>query len=374
MIHREAIMIQELKQLENGDRILWDVERNAIYTHFTGKRKVVSTSLINGGYREDLEGVFNYNCGGPHDPCMSLAEYEVYLKKVASDLGLLPERACGFGTAAQMKNAAVVTETYRKLEVTACVTAGVEGNAGCAGDPAGYYGAEDNPELMIPGTINILLFLNANMPAGILTRALVTCTEGKTAALRNLLVGSRYSENPATGTGTDSTAIICDPGSPLYFRGAGKHSKLGELIGRAVTKAVTIALEKQNGLTPAVQHSVLSRLRRYGVTAKSLWEIYHKEGGTGSEADFLSALQHVETNPTAILASSLYAELLDEYRWHLDSIDETRTMAESLLQMIARALPAKAAPIQENTLTGFVRAMEETLLSGLSLCERKEKP
>ncbi len=366
-------MIQELKQLENGDRILWDVERNAIYTHFTGTRKVVSTSLINGGYREDLEGVFNYNCGGPHDPCMSLAEYEVYLKKVASDLGLLPERACGFGTAAQMKNAAVVTETYRKLEVTACVTAGVEGNAGCAGDPAGYYGAEDNPELMTPGTINILLFLNANMPAGILTRALVTCTEGKTAALRNLLVGSRYSENPATGTGTDSTAIICDPGSPLYFRGAGKHSKLGELIGRAVTKAVTIALEKQNGLTPAVQHSVLSRLRRYGVTAKSLWEIYHKEGGTGSEADFLSALQHVETNPTAILASSLYAELLDEYRWHLDSIDETRTMAESLLQMIARALPAKAAPIQENTLTGFVRAMEETLLGGLSSRERKEK-
>ena len=366
-------MIQELKQLENGDRILWDVERNAIYTHFTGKRKVVSTSLINGGYREDLEGVFNYNCGGPHDPCMSLAEYEVYLKKVASDLGLLPERACGFGTAAQMKNAAVVTETYRKLEVTACVTAGVEGNAGCAGDPAGYYGAEDNPELMTPGTINILLFLNANMPAGILTRALVTCTEGKTAALRNLLVGSRYSENPATGTGTDSTAIICDPGSSLYFRGAGKHSKLGELIGRAVTKAVTIALEKQNGLTPAVQHSVLSRLRRYGITAKRLAARCQKERGM-TETDFLIAFRDVEENSTAILCASLYAELLDEYRWHLDNADETRTMAESLLQMIARALPAKAAPIQENTLTGFVRAMEETLLGGLSLCAREEKP
>lgn len=40
-----------------------------------------------------------------------------------------------------MENAAIVEETYEELKVAACVTAGVEGNAGCAGDPAGYYGA-----------------------------------------------------------------------------------------------------------------------------------------------------------------------------------------------------------------------------------------
>lgn len=137
-----------------------------------------------------------------------------------------------------MENAAIVEETYEELKVAACVTAGVEGNAGCAGDPAGYYGAGARPEIYRPGTINILLFINADMPPGILTRALVTCTEGKTAALRELMVGSRYSENPATGTGTDSTVIICDPKSPLYFRSAGKHNKLGELIGKTVKEAV----------------------------------------------------------------------------------------------------------------------------------------
>lgn len=109
-------------------------------------------------------------------------------------MGLDPARSTGIGTAARMENAAIVEETYEELKVAACVTAGVEGNAGCAGDPAGYYGAGARPEIYRPGTINILLFINADMPPGILTRALVTCTEGKTAALRELMVGSRYSE------------------------------------------------------------------------------------------------------------------------------------------------------------------------------------
>lgn len=357
-------MIQELFRLDNGDPILWHQEMNAIYVPFKGKRKVVSTSLLNGGYREDLQGVFNYNCGGPHDACMSLEKYENYLKQVACDLGLDPAHSSGFGTAAQMKNAAVVSETYRELKVTACVTAGVEGNAGCAGDPASYYGAADNPEFMTPGTINILLFINANMPAGILTRALVTCTEGKTAALRNLLVGSRYSPNSATGTGTDSTAIVCDPNSSLYFRGAGKHSKLGELIGTAVRKAVTIALKKQNGLTPEVQHSVLCRLRRYGVTLDSLYETYQKKQGTESQETFASHWEKRDGNSTAVLCASLYAQLLDEYRWKLDAPEEIRPMAERLLEMIAQAIGGKATAIREVTLEGLVTAMEETLVTG----------
>ena len=40
------------------------------------------------------------------------------------------------GTAANMNYAAVSTETDDAVEVTAVVTAGVEGNATCAGDPA----------------------------------------------------------------------------------------------------------------------------------------------------------------------------------------------------------------------------------------------
>lgn len=72
-------------------------------------------------------------------------------------MGLDPARSTGIGTAARMENAAIVEETYEELKVAACVTAGVEGNAGCAGDPAGYYGAGARPEIYRPGTINILL-------------------------------------------------------------------------------------------------------------------------------------------------------------------------------------------------------------------------
>ena len=237
----------ELYRLSTDEKIVHIPETRSIVVRFNAPKKVLSTSLLNGGYREDIKGLFNYTCCGPGS-CMSLEKYEEHLEKCAAVMGLDPAHSTGIGTAARMENAAIVEETYEELKVAACVTAGVEGNAGCAGDPAGYYGAGARPEIYRPGTINILLFINADMPPGILTRALVTCTEGKTAALRELMVGSRYSENPATGTGTDSTVIVCDPKSPLYFRSAGKHNKLGELIGKTVKEAVKKALGNQNHL------------------------------------------------------------------------------------------------------------------------------
>ena len=69
----------------------------------------------------------------------------------------------------------------------------------------------------------------------------VTCTEAKTAAIQELLAGSNYSTGLATGSGTDQTIIVANSDSELYFEGAGKHSKMGELIGKTVTKAVKAA-------------------------------------------------------------------------------------------------------------------------------------
>ena len=124
------------------------------------------------------------------------------------------------------------------------------------------------------------------MPEGVLTRALVTCTEAKSVALRELLAGSRYSYEPATGSGTDSTLIVATPVSPIYFRSSGKHNKLGELIGLAVKEAVKEGLKRQNHLDSSTQYSVRERMRRYGVTEKFLYTLYQKQGGTLSDNDF----------------------------------------------------------------------------------------
>ena len=66
---------------------------------------------------------------------------------------------------------------------------------------------------------------------GTLLEAFMTATEAKTVALNNLKIPSQYSNGYATGTGTDGLAIFSNLESETFLTNAGKHSKLGELIG-----------------------------------------------------------------------------------------------------------------------------------------------
>ncbi|MCU6396733.1 adenosylcobinamide amidohydrolase, partial [Enterobacter quasiroggenkampii] len=106
------------------------------------------------------------------------------------------------------------------------------------------------------------------------TRALVTCTEAKTAALQELMAGSNYSRGIATGSGTDGTIIVCNSKSKIKLTNAGKHSKLGELIGVAVKKAVKEALFLQTGLCAESQHSMLKRVKRFGIDENRILNKY----------------------------------------------------------------------------------------------------
>jgi adenosylcobinamide hydrolase len=77
----------------------------SIVAFFTGRRKVLSTSIYNGGYREDLTAVFNHDCTvSPGMPCEMLAPtYEGHMRIIAGKLGLNPDLATGMGTAASME-------------------------------------------------------------------------------------------------------------------------------------------------------------------------------------------------------------------------------------------------------------------------------
>lgn len=68
------------------------------------------------------------------------------------------------------------------------------------------------------------------------------------------------------GTGTDNMIVIPSPG--LSIDNAGGHSKMGELIAKAVYQAVSEAIAKQNGLT--AQRSIFKRLEEPGVDLVSL--------------------------------------------------------------------------------------------------------
>jgi adenosylcobinamide hydrolase len=263
--------------------------------------------------------------------------YEGHMRIVAKKIGLDPVRTSGIGTAADMKNAAVVSAKYEELTVAAVVTGGIERNAGRVGDPASYY----KPEKIEfhPGTINIMLFLDCNMPAGTLARALVTCTEAKSAAIQELLEGSCYSTGIATGSGTDQTIIVANAESKLYLDDAGKHAKLGELIGIVVKQAVKDALDKQTGLNPATQHNALRRLKRFGVTADSIWEQYN---GLATKPllkpQFLEQLQELACNHKVVTITSLYVHLLDQFGWGLLELEETKAGCLVMLKLLASYL------------------------------------
>ncbi|BAU23000.1 hypothetical protein THC_0606 [Caldimicrobium thiodismutans] len=170
----------------------------------------------------------------------------VYLEKIREKIGkdfnLSTEEIFILGTAADMDNLAVVTKTWGSYVVTALVTAGAKTNALRAGFDEGNYTEEEKPQ----GTVNIIILTNKKLRESAMARAIITATEAKTAAFQDLKVPSSY--NPqvqATGTGTDNIIIVSGE-EPPEITYTGGHSKIGELIAKAVYQAVKEALIKQN--------------------------------------------------------------------------------------------------------------------------------
>ena len=261
-----------MKMLDTGDKIF--KYNKSVAIKFIGKRAVLSTGVINGGYSENLTSIFNHDAKtAPGMGCqLKAATYKEHMEIISQEMGLNPKYTTGIATAADMENMCIVVEKFKDLSVTALVTAGIETNGGRVGDKASYTENNGEIEKLNHGTINIIVSVNANLPPRTLTRALVTITEAKTAAIQELLEGSKYSHGIATGSGTDGTIVYANLESENIYSDAGKHSKLGELLGKSVKKAVKEALAKQSGLTPQRQKSVFRRFKRYGLNAEKNME------------------------------------------------------------------------------------------------------
>lgn len=328
-------MSEKLWTLSNDDVVYF--YDKSIVVFFSGRRKVLSTSTYNGGYHEDYTAVYNYDGKqGAGMPCEMLADtYEEHMRLISQRLALNPDKVSGMSTAASMENAVIESLSFKDLIVTAIVTGGIETNGGRVGDPADYYRPIEKPDKY--GTINIILLFNCDMPAGTMARALVTCTEAKTAAIQELLAGSNYSSGLATGSGTDQTIIVANTESELYFEGAGKHSKLGELIGRVVIKAVKAALNKQSGLNPQYQHNVFRRMKRFGINAGTMWKEYSNTTGADVKPIYLVAAEKLAAADKMLTTTSLYIHLIDQLQWRLINEEEAREAANMLLKHLSES-------------------------------------
>lgn len=162
-------------------------------------------------------------------------------------------------TGARMDSLAVGKSEYKDIRVFALATAGVKGNAMRAGVDAGVH--------YEPGTINIVILTNMRLGARAQTRAIICATEAKSAALQDLDVRSTYSPRyQATGTGTDEVLVVEGRGPTIEC--AGGHCKMGELISKAVYRAVKESISLQNGVVS--RRSVFQRIEDRKIDLREL--------------------------------------------------------------------------------------------------------
>jgi len=241
--------------------------------------RVLSTSARTGGQVDHVRHLLNHqSCEGTahHDRHRAITEggLEAYHDRVCAEIALPADRTAVMGTAANMNYAALSSESDEELTVTAVVTAGVEGNATAAGEPATWRETESGIQKVpaYAGTINTMLIVDRPLTPAALARVAVTMTEGKSAALHRLAVPSKLHVDLATGTGTDQYCIAApiEGGRPLTS--ASPHMKLGELVGLAARNATLEALRWQNGLEVSYTRGVFHALGRYGVKEATLFE------------------------------------------------------------------------------------------------------
>lgn len=296
--------------------------KDTIFVKFNVKRNGISTSKLNGGFSNSFESVFNHHLSQENIDYLTDHDVRQYLIQLCRSLDVDSACSTGLVTLALMENISIVTKSYKNLEVTAITTAGVRTNAVKAGDPASYY--EENGKF---GTINTIILINANLAHETLLDAFMSATEAKTVALNDLKIPSQYSNGYATGTGTDGLCIFSNLESDNAISNAGKHSKLGELIGLAVIESVKKAIKKQVWISEKSQSNVLVRLNRYSLDIDVFYDALDCD-----KEEFIRLLQKEMKEQDNVAIASSVLNLIDEIECGLIKKDDALVLAEKTIE------------------------------------------
>ena len=320
-----------------------------IVARFVSDMRVICTEPTAGGIREDVRACYDHQlceAAGSEHEAIRQHHLDLLHSQRCERYGLDPQTTIALSTAANMRCAGFTSETFDDLSVAAVCTAGVEGNALRSGDPAVFHevhGAikllDASPDVLPPaGTIISMVFINQELTPAALTRAVVTATEAKNAALTDLLVGSRYSQRLATGTGSDQILIACPRGHEHPLTEAGGHAKLGELIGRCVYAAVTEALDLQNTLTPSTRRALSSQLARFGVTKELILDAAGQCLEPAAAEFMASNFLSVDRDPFVVAAGGALAAIADQLASGMLPANAAAELAPAAGAMLAQAV------------------------------------
>jgi adenosylcobinamide amidohydrolase len=263
----------------DGDLVALRRSGRFVVADLRAPHRVLTTSVRHGGQVDHLRYLLNHqSCEGAahldRHRLMTETSLDAYHDRACAEAGLPSDTTAVMGTAANMNYVAVAQESDDGIVVTAAVTAGVEGNATAAGEPASWRETDTGVEKVpaYAGTINTMLFISRPLTPAALARVVVVMTEGKSAALQRLAVPSKRYVDLATGTGTDQYCVAVPISDRTPLTSASPHMKLGELIGLAARQATMEALRWQNGLEASYTRGVFHALGRYGVTEATFFK------------------------------------------------------------------------------------------------------
>jgi adenosylcobinamide hydrolase len=127
-------------------------------------------------------------------------------------------------------------------------------------------------------------------------------------------------------------AVVADRTSPHCLTDAGKHSKLGEMIGLCVLEAIVKALELQSEMTALSQRDMLVRLERFGVDEAMYWKAASRIEGENRKVGFLRALRGASRNPSLVGSTCAVLHVMDEISWGLLPETAGRKAAISIMK------------------------------------------
>jgi adenosylcobinamide amidohydrolase len=197
---------------------------------------VVSWAIVGGGRRIASDVVWREVVRGELGPDVDPVALPAALLRRALAEAQLPD-AVGLLTARDVRSFDVAEAGDAgdaALHASCVATVGLA-NALAAGDPPGRS---------VPGTINLCVRVSTPLTDEALLEALALAAEARTAAMLEARLPSPLSGRPASGTGTDCIVVAAPvaPGGPrsaARLAYAGKHTRVGSLLGAAVRDAVS---------------------------------------------------------------------------------------------------------------------------------------
>jgi len=200
-----------------------------LYFNFGRMEQTLSWAIVGGGWQLSAGCLWVRVTDRDLTPPIDAIDF---LRKKLNQKSASPK--VGLLTSARLEDFVENTLSFGDLQVRTVLTVGL-GNALRVGDSPGPSGRI--------GTINMVTQISKPLSKEAQLEAMAIQTEAKTAAMLDMKIPSYRSYTAATGTGTDCQ-VISSPPAHLVEKYAGKHTRLGHLIGESVYHSMTAGIQR----------------------------------------------------------------------------------------------------------------------------------